>query len=830
MERKKETMDDTLIAHLRESDRTPQTLEAHLLGTAEIARNFCSHVGLKNVGQVLGLLHDFGKASQECQNYLNSAFGIIDPDDKDYVDFDSMQGKIDHSSAGAQYIFQQLNGKGKCENIAAQVLALCIASHHSGLIDCLSPEGEDKFSKRMNKEEESTHFKEISQKIGAFVYEKLENQQVIEKSINELIDKFISIKQIDDDCETLQFKDGLLIRFLLSCLIDADRLNTADFEFPQNAVLRNYSRYIPWNILIQRLNKKLHDFENNPKNEKIDRFRRQVSEACYQSYKKPKGVFQLSVPTGGGKTLASLRFALNHACFHDMERIIYVIPYTSIIDQNADEVRKILEEADPSDGYKGKIVLEHHSNLTPEKETTFQRILAENWDAPIVFTTQVQFFEALFGSGTRNLRRMHQLSNSIIIFDEIQTIPVKCIHMFNKSVQFLVHDCGSSAVLCTATQPLLNRIQPENRALKISEEDQLVPSDLIKSFEISRYQVFDLRKNHGWNDDEICNLVDQELNINGSVLIIVNTKKSARLLYEKLSEKDFCKNIVYHLSTNMCPAHRLRTLSTIKDRLSLKLPVVCVSTQLIEAGVDIDFGSVVRYFAGLDSIIQAAGRCNRHGYRDNGNVLIVNPAEENIERMPDIKKGAESSDRVIREFSKDSKLIEINKTLIDQYYEYYFFDRKNEMNYHVGINSSIGRDDNLFSVLSVNETSQAEYVRINDKKPKIPFKQSFKSAAKNFWVIDSCTRGVIVPFTDEGKNIITNLCGSHYRGNEFQILRDAQRYSVNLFEFEFEKLNQNSAIFETQKYSGIFYLDAQYYSYQTGLNLNPINPMENYFS
>ena len=173
---------------------------------------------------------------------------------------------------------------------------------------------------------------------------------------------------------------------------------------------------------------------------------------------KPKGIYQLTVPTGGGKTLASLRFALNHAAHHKMDRVFYVIPYTSIIDQNADEVRKILEDRDQNGNYLDQVVLEHHSNLTPEEESHRHNLLAENWDAPVVFTTQVQFLEALFGAGTRSARRMHQLANSVIIFDEVQTIPINMIHMLNVALRFLVDDCGATVVLCTATQPPLDKV------------------------------------------------------------------------------------------------------------------------------------------------------------------------------------------------------------------------------------------------------------------------------------------------------------------------------------------------------------------------------------
>ncbi|MGH2569316.1 MAG: CRISPR-associated helicase Cas3', partial [Bacteroidota bacterium] len=329
-----------------------------------------------------------------------------------------------------------------------------------------------------------------------------------------------------------------------------------------------------------------------------------MSQQCFEYSSKSSGLYQLTVPTGGGKTLASLRFALHHASKHEMDRIFYVIPYTSIIDQNAEEVKKILEDKDAKGKFLGRVVLEHHSNLTPDEETRRQNLLSENWDAPIVFTTQVQFLETLFGSGTQSARRMHQLANSVIIFDEVQTIPVRCVHMFNVALRFLVHNCGSTVVLCTATQPLLDKVEPAQRSLTIPPEYRMMQNEKELFAKLKRVKVHDRRRAGGWSEEDVTELAGQELHKMGSVLIIVNTKNSARSLYQQLSARP---TDTYHLSTNMCPAHRLGVLNAVKQRLSNKQPVVCVSTQLIEAGVDIDFGSVIRYLAGLDSITQAAG-------------------------------------------------------------------------------------------------------------------------------------------------------------------------------------------------------------------------------
>jgi CRISPR-associated endonuclease/helicase Cas3 len=536
----------------------------------------------------------------------------------------------------------------------------------------------------MGKAEEKTHTEEAYANLDDFERRIVEDFFTDELSVN-FLDKLQSLKEENDSKESLMFKYGLLARFLFSCLIDADRLSTADFENPGNMDIRNYSVYTPWDELIERFNAKKFDKKNE-----VDELREAISRKCLEFSRKPKGLYQLTVPTGGGKTFASLRFALNHAAEQRMDRIIYIIPYTSIIDQNADEVRKVLEKKDIDCEYSEKIVLEHHSNLTPEEETHRQSLLSENWDAPVVFTTSVQFLEALFGHGTRSARRMHQLAKAVIIFDEIQTVPIRCVHMFNVALRFLIKVCGTTAVLCTATQPLLDKIEKKERALQISSGQQMI-QDMKRLFhDLRRVKVYDLRKPGGWPENEVVNLALRELRSlqklyqNAGVVIVVNTKTSAKNLFHLLKES--APAAVFHLSTDMCPQHRLNILNTIKDRLRRNQPTICVSTQLIEAGVDIDFGSVIRYLAGLDSIAQTAGRCNRHGLRKNGNVFIVNPEVENLGSLEDIKIAAEAAQRVLDEFKDSPERFDndiLSPAAMDQFYTYYFYDRKDKMNYPV---------------------------------------------------------------------------------------------------------------------------------------------------
>lgn len=817
-------MNHSYLAHTRKKDGEKQDLFKHLTGVAERAGKFASKIGLGEQGKLIGLLHDLGKYSEAFQSYLKSAVGLINPDEDDYIDAHGMKGKIDHSTVGAQFIFKKLLNSKKESKLVAQILALCISSHHSGLIDCLSPEGKDTFTNRMDKPTTKTHYDEIIEKVDSSIYAFAEKLLSSTATIENLIRQLKTVHDPEENSPiTTFFKQGLLIRFLFSCLIDADRLDTADFEEPHLKELRNNGKYQSWDILIDRLEKRLTAFK---KQNKVDVIRHEISDHCRNYAEKEKGICLLTVPTGGGKTLASLRFALHHAKKHKMDRIIYVIPYTSIIDQNAESVREILEDRAENGALVTRVVLEHHSNLTPEEETWQQKILAQDWDAPVVFTTSVQVFEALFGSGTRNTRRMHQLAQSIVIFDEVQTIPVRCVHIFNNAINFLVRNCGSTVVLCTATQPLLDKVDKKKGALKLSCNEEMMP-DVGQLFEnLKRVQVNDNRKPVGWAVSEVADLAVNNLLNTGSTLVIVNTRKAAQALYEECIQRTQIES--HHLSTNMCPAHRIYILKRIRECLDINnpQPILCISTQLIEAGVDVDFGSVIRSIAGLDSIAQAAGRCNRNGLRPMGHVFIVNPDFEKLDKLKDIRIGKEKAERVLDEYKRDPGAFDhdiLGPKTIERYFQYYFYERAAVMNYPVSNNPLIGRDDNLLSLLSTNSTTVEDYKRSQQQAPQIDFRQSFMTAAKVFQSIDSPTRGIIVPHA-EGKSIIAELCSAFEVEKQYRLLREAQRYSVNVYPHELKILDEKEkAIHEVQKGTGIYHLDEQYYSPVFGLSMKPVN-------
>lgn len=808
------------IAH-RRKDGKEQSLEEHLIEVGEIAARLSQKINISDAGELLGLLHDFGKYSKLFQNYINSATGTINPDEDEYIDFKGMKGKIDHSTAGAQFIWKQCQKWGNQGELVGQIMSLCIASHHSGLIDSLAPDGSNIFVKRMRKLEEKTHLGECMQNAAVGLSNEISNR-IHKDLVSSIVQQVFRITRDDENAPhnglIQSFNVGLFTKMLFSCLIDADRINSADFENPDNRQFRTVG-VVNWCIAIERTEAFLSSIKGA---KEIDEIRRDISENCRRRALQDTGIYSLTVPTGGGKTYASLRFALHHARKHEMDRIIYIIPYTSIIEQNAVAIRRVVERSTDLSPW----VLEHHSNLEPLQQTWHTKLASENWDSPIVLTTMVQFLEVLFSGGTRGARRMHQLANSVLIFDEVQTVPVNCTHLFCNAVNYLADYCSTTAVMCTATQPVLNKLKATDKGqLRISNENELV-SDVAQLFEdLKRIELSNCVKPSGWTCEEITDLAMSEYFEKGSCLIIVNTKDWAQKLYQAIQPKAPVGE-VFHLSTNLCPRHRKIMFYLIKRRLRSNKPVLCISTQLIEAGVDIDFAAVIRFLAGLDSIAQAAGRCNRNGQLKNqygefikGNVIVVNPQDEKTDLLQDIKIGRDNALRVLGEGFPDM----LAPDAIKQYFNYYYFARSDDMSYSIP-QKTLGRDDTLLNLLSVNDKNGG------GTNPNIQhlLRHSFMTAGKIFKAIDAPTQAVIVPYGRKGRTLIAELCkvAIDFDSKLYRILlKRAQRYSVNVFPNVWKKLLEADAVHEIQPGEGVFFLDERYYSSEFGISLEPGNLM-----
>lgn len=794
-------------AHINPITLKEQSVKEHLYSVSRMSMEFGVKISVGATTELIGMLHDMGKQTNMFNSYIR--YSAMNPNDK------SLKGSIDHSTAGAKFIYDRFyNTNDPYQNLTAQLISLAICSHHGGLIDCLDLDGIDKFTARIKKDKDYFYDEALSN-YKSQISEMVEIDDLFNKSKEEVRAILTTINRINETAKFGHFAAGMLERYLFSCVIDADRYDTYAFMEGKEAQL-DIDKLPLWNELADALETKL---KNYPKLSRIDLLRQEVSISCKNFAVNKPGIYQLSVPTGGGKTLSSLRYALNHAKNFNKDRIFYIVPFTTIIDQNAKEIKDILGRAD--------IILEHHSNLVVDNKQEEYKLLTERWDNPMVLTTMVQFLETLFSGGTQGVRRMHNLANSIIILDEIQSIPIKCINMFNSAINFLAGVCNATIILCTATQPLLSSTKIP---LKLSENSNII-SDMHEKFkQFKRVNLVDKMIIGGYSatmlKDFVLNIMDRL----DSVLVILNTKNAAKEVFNELKkvngelpkEKQY---LICHLSTGMCPSHRMKVLKYTREKLNQHERVICISTQLIEAGVNISFGCVVRSLAGLDSIAQAAGRCNRHGETDCSDVYIVNVQGEDVSKLVDIKEGQECTKRVIDEFKEDPNMFDndlLSPKAMERYYKYYFYNRMNEMNYTL---SKPNSDKSMYDLLSENNEAVNAFKGRNGYKPELMLKQAFKTAGNNFQVIDQNTVGAIVPY-EEGEELITLINGACDLGELKQYLKRAQQFSVNLFEADKRKLEAMGGLIGL-KGNTVIAIRREFYTVDVGVTFDKA-PMEFY--
>ena len=820
-----------LSARYRESDGSYQELSDHLRQTAELSKSFGKKIHFEFAAQLAGLLHDLGKASPSWQLYLQN----------------SVEGKIrhkkDHATAGAQYLVHRLSNEVGLAETAIQ--AAVMFHHGSGLPDMLGLDGRSEFLERLNKKADDTDLNEAA----AALPHEVEREIALCLNSPDFCDggkKQLALpcaagctdadKKVDR--KKFFFNMGLHLRNLSSCLIDADRTNSAAFEENKAMLLDDCNATPDWGVLLQKLERELKKFSNT---DTLGKIRKTVSDRCAELGAGEKGIYTCSAFTGAGKTLASLRFALVQAEKYGADRIFVVAPYTSILDQNADKIRSILED----ERTRGGIVLECHSNISAEKKRDLKESEDEydkaeqTWTAPVVITTMVQFLETLFGSGTKKIRRMHRLANSVLVFDEVQTLPLKATCLFNWGLEYLVKCCGCSALLCTATQPCLDKIGENRYRLHIDGE---VIVDLAEHFNaLKRVRFIDKTaggtKKHSAAD--IASYIQHEMETHNSFLAVVNTKPQAKELFELIDESG-CADYVYHLSTNMCPAHRKNIIKTIRDNLPLQKRIVCISTRLIEAGVDVSFESALRYMAGLDSVIQTAGRCNRNGelHDANGNAVCGKLAlfaleGEKLHSLEELKIGQKCMERVLREYDSDKNDGEknlVHPEIIERFFKYYYASfTENILQYSIK-----GKDSTVLDMLSDNKSAVSEYERIhNGKTWQLPYMQAFRTAWDNFEVIADATTGVIVPYKNGGR-LINSLCAleksdSDYYASLKSVLNECQQYTVNIYTNQLQHLGSKDMIYEVIPETGIYALHAGFYNDDLGIteeitsdNLSPL--------
>lgn len=785
------------IAHVRKKDGCRESVHDHSLAVCRHAEVLGAKIGAKHLAGLSGLLHDLGKNTLEFKNYLEQAIA--------HPNRPPRRGSVDHSTAGGKWVYEQfhLRADQSIDRLLAEWIANCIVSHHGGLKDFVSPEGRSPFLDRVRMTEDKLpEFELAVQRFLSTTMTREEIDAYFAKAREELRQLLEKMKACSSAPRTMA---SLTLKYLFSCLIDADRTETRLFdedEQPEEAPDTGAFFAKVYRSLLT----KLECFEQDPNaDHPINRLRSEMSLQCEMfATERPSGVYTLSIPTGGGKTLASLRYALRHAMDQGKERIIYILPYNTIIEKNASEVRKIVQDDD--------MLLEHHSNVADDRdlrrlldpdgaadeeeeedqaynlERQKLRLAHDTWDRPILFTTMVQFLNTFYASGSRHVRRLHQLSNAVIIFDEVQAVPPHCISMFNEAVNFLHGIGGSTVVLCTATQPALQYVRQH---VRLAGEPEIIrePDRVMQQFK--RVELRDETGRGAMSTEQLAAFVAERMADIDSLLVILNTKKAVRELFEHLRKQDWVAEgevKLYHLSTLMCGAHRKARLDEIRALLG-KERIVCVSTQLIEAGVDISFQGVIRSLAGLDSIAQAAGRCNRNGETDvPREVSIIRSAVESLRSLPEIKLAAEQTERVLGEFKSNPERYGhhlLSREAMALYFFYYYETIKEKMDYPVPKEGL-----KLFPLLDKNKLSRDRYKLKHLAEPPLEAHGAIAAVEEHFEVIANAGKSVIVPYNDDAQSIITALNGEAGSSKLGDLLRQAQPYTVNLFDQELRRLDK----------------------------------------
>lgn len=790
------------IAHIRQKDGEIQTVQEHLEAVRVLSEGFGEKIGAKYLAGLSGLLHDLGKNTTIFKDYIQEA--VANPDNP------PPKGSVDHSTAGGKLLFQQFYQQSKTsyEKLAIEWITMCIISHHSGLRDFLTPDLSSDLLRRVEEKE----LPQYEEAVAHFFEQHMSEDELLQYFKNTIDEVKIFIQQIKEN--TLQpIAASLVIKYIFSCLIDADRTNTRMFEENEEAIpVVDKSAFFQKSYL--SLMEKIHSFENSAQaNQPINQLRSEMSKQCEEFASNPSGIYTLSIPTGGGKTLASLRYALKHSILHQKERIIYVVPYTTIIEQNAKTVREILNDEEN--------ILEHHSNVIEKSIGDDEdydpvakklKLAKDNWDSPLIFTTMVQFLNVFYSKGTRNSRRLHKLANSVIIFDEVQSVPIKCISLFNEALNFLSKIGNSSIVLCTATQPALDFV--ENK-LKIPTNAEMIKNMPTVSKSFKRVNIIDKTTPDGLDASQIKDFILEEMNLVNSVLVILNTKTAVRKLFEQLNE-DQENYKLFHLSTSMCAAHRKEILEEVKTALSNNEKVICVSTQLIEAGVDISFECVIRSLAGLDSIAQAAGRCNRHGEYGLRNVYIIKSADEVLSKLKEIRIGGEQTKRILDEFEDNPDMFGgdlLSPEAMTFYFKYYFDEIASDLHYWI---PEIKK--NAFDLLNANQDLYSAFYHKNQTVFPLASRQSFATVESNFQVIDNPTKSIIVPYNDEAKQLIADFNGELDISHLSRFLKRAQQYVINVYAHEFDQLDKEGSI-DLLLHGNVYALKEIAYSKEMGLDL-----------
>lgn len=802
------------ISHIRESDKKEQTVSEHCNNVAKIASEFGQAVQMSHTAWLQGILHDAGKLCNDFTEYIHG-------------ESDAQRGEIDHSYMGAKYLFalsQILCKKNAFPMDAALLIGRTILSHH-GLHDWITEEGEDYFQKRISNRK---HDKEVicalpeivsNETLQKYYLESVKEYAAMQQKIEQLYKKMIAKgekekRKLSDDAKSVipAFYQGFLERLMQSILMDADQTDAANFNDDIVYTSPKESTAV-WNDMAKRMQEKCTTFRK--KTDAISRQRMNISDRCAAFANHDVKICRLVVPTGGGKTLSALRFAIEYSQKHNVNQIFYIAPFNSILEQNSDVIREIAGEEN---------FLEHHSNVfsrleenenETEKLSTYQ-MRTERWDVPVIATTLVQFLNALFDGKSSSVRRMHHLCRAVIIIDEVQAIPAKCIHLFNLAMNFLAHVCGSTVVLCSATQPCLE--QAEYPILL--DEQESMTADFQADFDAFRRTVLHSAGKKSFSYEDAADFCTEQYQKNGNLLLVVNTKQAALTMFQKLKERNGASATVLHLSTNMCPVHRRTVIQQMREQLETQQPLICVTTQLIEAGVDISFRCVVRSMSGLDHAAQAAGRCNRNGEYDCCSVYLIQLKEEKLAAaLKQIEKEQEITKKILFFHEKEDLL---HPQIMQNYFEGYLTTFQNQFSYPLPDSDH----ETLLRLLSTNSNNAKRAEAQMHGSLPLRLKnhmQAFRTAGKKFQVIAEQTTDILVPY-GAGEELILDLNGKLYENVFPKLLRKAQQYLVSVYSGTLKALEAKDALIQLE--SGVLALKSGFYSSEQGICVDGMISMD----
>lgn len=806
-----------LLAHITKINgiRKEESLQEHCIKTAEYASNCLKNVGFYNMAYLAGLLHDMGKATSKFNDYLEAAFA-----GKTVV-----RGSVNHTFAGVIYLMENYheNTASHFEKLTAEIVSYAIGAHH-GLFDCVDLDGKNGFSYRLNKDKLELCYEEAKNNYFEQVVDEQKINQLFCKATGEL-EQFCKrlLEDWDKDKQKFYFHVGLLTRLVLSSVIYGDRRDTGEFMGGISCLRENT---IEWTSERTYFEKKLAQFDITSD---INQIRSNISEQCLNFADRPAGIYRLNVPTGAGKTLCTLRYALAHAEKLQKKRIIFVIPLLSVLDQNAKVIREYIRD--------DNLILEHHSNVIREKdygedgaELDSFEIVTENWEAPIVITTLVQLLNILFTHKTSAVGRMRALMDSVIIIDEVQSLPKKTIAMFNMAINFLSMYCNATIVLSSATQPCLEKL---DWPIQLAIQPDMVQLNKQQLQVFERADIIDKTTPYGMDLDEWVNFCFSCMEEHESLLVICNTKSEAKQLFIKMESiaqsEGWC---ISHLSTAMCQQHREKVLEELQNQLNelqqkIRLcaerkKVICISTQLVEAGVDFSFECVIRVLAGVDNLAQAAGRCNRSNeYGHKGKVYLINLKNENLSMLKEIADAQNSTCKVLlnEASSEEDTLIGVKATTL--FYDYLFQqkDMKRKIKYPIENYGTIYMADLLANKNAWAHSNEPPFLH-----------QPFRTIGERFQVFDDKTFDVLVPYGD-GKELIEEL--KKMENDRFTlpllkgIMQRTKKYTISIYQWQKEKLWEKGvlcSLFENR----LLVLDERAYDCKYGVNDKFEQAVENY--